>query len=130
MMHNHYTYPALMSSPFVCSKIINKSERNLKKGSGYHLDLFLVGVLVGMGGLFGLPVMTGAAVRSVSHVSALSVYSHQQAPGMKPVLSLVREQRVTAFAVHIMIGGFNYANFSVFSSLSRACQIIWSRRYD
>ena len=92
------------STTIVCSKIVNKKERKLKKGSGYHLDLFLVGLLVCMGGVFGLPLVTGAAVRSVTHVSALSVFSHKQAPGMKPELSMVREQRVTAFAVHIMIG--------------------------
>lgn len=88
----------------ITSKIINKTERNLKKGSGYHLDLLLVGVLIIFGGVFGLPLVTGAAVRSVTHVSALSVYTHKQAPGMKPELSLVREQRVTGIAVHFMIG--------------------------
>ena len=84
--------------------IVNKKSRRLRKGSGYHLDLLLIGGLVVVCGGLGLPLMCSATVRSVTHVSALSVYSMTHAPGDKPSLELVREQRVTALAVHIMIG--------------------------
>lgn len=56
--------------------------------------------------LAGLPVLTVATVRSVSHVSSLSVYSTTHAPGEKPTLERVYEQRVTALAVHIMMGKY------------------------
>jgi len=57
-----------------------------------------------VGGLFGLPWMCAATVRTVAHVSALSEYSRTHAPGEKPQLLGVKEQRVTNFAVHLLIG--------------------------
>jgi HCO3- transporter family len=86
------------------SLIINKKDRNLKKGSGYHLDLFLIGLLSIVCGFLGVPIMCSATVRSVTHVSALSVFSTTHAPGEKPKLLGVREQRATSLAVHVMIG--------------------------
>ena len=84
--------------------IINKPERNLKKGSGFHLDIFIIGLMHTMNGLLGLPMMCAAAVRSISHVNSLSVWSRTHAPGEKPHLVHVYEQRVTAVLVHILIG--------------------------
>lgn len=88
--------------------ILNKKERKLKKGSGYHLDQLLLGFLTLLGGLFGLPWMCAATVRTVAHVSALSEYSRTHAPGEKPQLLGVKEQRVTNFAVHLLIGNLCY----------------------
>ncbi|XP_064646030.1 band 3 anion transport protein-like isoform X3 [Lineus longissimus] len=84
--------------------IVNKKERRLKKGSGFHLDLFIIGILNGFCGVFGLPFMTAATVRSVTHVSALTVFSKTHAPGEKPKLLEVKEQRLTNFLVHVLIG--------------------------
>ena len=85
--------------------IINKKDRKLKKGSGYHLDLFIIGTFATLCGILGLPFLCAATVRSVTHVSALSVFSQTRAPGEKPQLEGVKEQRLTGIAVHIMIGG-------------------------
>ena len=30
----------------IASQIVNKKERNLKKGGGYHLDILLIGLLL------------------------------------------------------------------------------------
>jgi len=76
----------------------------LKKGSGYHLDMLVIGLLTLVGGFMGAPFMVAATVRSVAHVSALSVFSRTHAPGEKPRLVQVFEQRLTALAVHILIG--------------------------
>ena len=84
--------------------ILNKKDRRLKKGSGYHADLALIGICAIIAGVLGLPMICAATVRTVSHVSALSVYSRDHAPGEKPKLEEVKEQRVTAFFVHILIG--------------------------
>jgi hypothetical protein len=89
--------------------IINKKDRNLKKGSGYHLDLFIIGFLSIVCGFLGVPIMCSATVRSVTHVSALSVYSTTHAPGEKPKLLSIREQRATSLAVHAMIGMLSMA---------------------
>ena len=87
-----------------CSMIINKKDRKLKKGSGYHLDMFVIGFLAVISGVLGVPFMCSATVRSVTHVSALCVYSRTHAPGEKPQLIRVFEQRITALAVHILVG--------------------------
>ena len=84
--------------------IINKPDRNLKKGTGYHLDLLLIGVFATISGVLGAPLLCVATVRSMTHVSALAVYSRTHAPGEKPKLLEVKEQRVTGLLVHIMIG--------------------------
>lgn len=87
--------------------ILNKKERKLKKGSGYHIDQLILGFLTFLGGLFGLPWMCAATVRTVAHISALSEYSSTHAPGEKPQLLGVKEQRVTNFCVHLLIGGYS-----------------------
>ncbi|XP_059167054.1 anion exchange protein 3-like isoform X2 [Physella acuta] len=88
----------------ITEMILNKKERKLKKGSGYHIDQLILGFLTFLGGLFGLPWMCAATVRTVAHISALSVYSSTHAPGEKPQLLGVKEQRVTNFCVHLLIG--------------------------
>ena len=55
-------------------------------------------------GIVGLPVMCAATVRSVTHVASLTVFQKNQAPGEKPKLDGVLEQRMTGVAVHILIG--------------------------
>lgn len=74
------------------------------KGSGFHLDLLLIVVLGGSSALFGLPWMAAATVRSVTHVNALTVMSKAVAPGDKPRIQEVKEQRVTGLLVAIMVG--------------------------
>uniref|UniRef100_A0A665V966 Anion exchange protein n=1 Tax=Echeneis naucrates TaxID=173247 RepID=A0A665V966_ECHNA len=86
------------------SLIVSKKERMLVKGSGFHLDLLLIVVLGGSSALFGLPWMAAATVRSVTHVNALTVMSKAVAPGDKPRIQEVKEQRVTGLLVSIMVG--------------------------
>lgn len=64
--------------------IISKKERKLKKGSGFHVDIVLICMLNLMCGLLGAPYICAATVRSVTHVSALTVMSRTHAPGDKP----------------------------------------------
>lgn len=70
------------------------------KGSGFHFDLL---VLVGMGGLsaiFGVPWLSAATVRSVTHANALTVMSK----GAKPVIEKVNEQRISGVLVALLVG--------------------------
>ncbi|XP_055990784.1 anion exchange protein 2 isoform X2 [Sorex fumeus] len=88
----------------ITTLIISKKERMLQKGSGFHLDLLLI---VGMGGicaLFGLPWLAAATVRSVTHANALTVMSKAVAPGDKPKIQEVKEQRVTGLLVALLVG--------------------------
>ncbi|XP_076617155.1 anion exchange protein 2b [Chaetodon auriga] len=88
----------------ITTLIVSKKERKLVKGSGFHLDLLLIVVLGGSSALFGLPWMAAATVRSVTHVNALTVMSKAVAPGDKPRIQEVKEQRVTGLLVAIMVG--------------------------
>lgn len=76
----------------------------LVKGSGFHLDLLIIVVAGGVSALFGLPWLTGATVRSVTHANSLTVMSKAVAPGDKPRIQEVKEQRVTGFLVAFLVG--------------------------
>uniref|UniRef100_A0A8C2ZL33 Solute carrier family 4 member 1b (Diego blood group) n=1 Tax=Cyclopterus lumpus TaxID=8103 RepID=A0A8C2ZL33_CYCLU len=84
----------------ITTLIVSKPERKMIKGSGFHFDLLL---LVGMGGLsaiFGVPWLSAATVRSVTHANALTVMSK----GPKPVIEKVVEQRVSGILVALLVG--------------------------
>uniref|UniRef100_A0A3B5KRQ0 Anion exchange protein n=1 Tax=Xiphophorus couchianus TaxID=32473 RepID=A0A3B5KRQ0_9TELE len=84
----------------ITTLIISKPERKMAKGSGFHFDLL---VLVGMGGLsaiFGVPWLSAATVRSVTHANALTVMSK----GTKPKIERVVEQRISGIVVALLVG--------------------------
>lgn len=83
---------------------MSKKERRLVKGSGFHLDLLLIVILGAFCPLFGLPWLTAATVRSVTHVNALTVMSKATAPGEKPKIQEVKEQRLTGLLVAVLVG--------------------------
>ncbi|XP_053971166.1 band 3 anion exchange protein isoform X5 [Hylaeus volcanicus] len=84
--------------------IIDKKERKLRKGNGYHMDIVVV-CLMNVGcGLMGAPWCCAASVRSLTHVSAVTVMSRTHAPGDKPHIVEVKEQRVSALLVAVLIG--------------------------
>lgn len=95
---------ALTQALFSFRLIVSKKERKLLKGSGFHLDLLLIGTMGGLCALFGLPWLTAATVRSVTHVNALTVMSKAIAPGEKPRIEEVKEQRVTGVLIAALVG--------------------------
>uniref|UniRef100_A0A7M4DZB1 Anion exchange protein n=1 Tax=Crocodylus porosus TaxID=8502 RepID=A0A7M4DZB1_CROPO len=88
----------------ITTLIISKKERMLQKGSGFHLDLLLIVAMGGCFALFGLPWLAAATVRSVTHANALTVMSKAVAPGDKPKIQEVKEQRVTGLLVAVLVG--------------------------
>ncbi len=48
--------------------------------------MMLMGVFASLSCILGLPIPVVATVRSVTHVSALTIYSRTHAPGEKPKL--------------------------------------------
>ncbi|EDO31793.1 predicted protein [Nematostella vectensis] len=102
--------PAILVSILVfmevefCNVILDKKDNQLKKGPGYNLDLFVVGFLMGMCSVLGLPWMCATPVHTVSHLHALMVHSTNHAPGEHPQLLEVKEQRVTNIIIHVLIG--------------------------
>uniref|UniRef100_A0A8C8JGQ3 Anion exchange protein n=1 Tax=Oncorhynchus tshawytscha TaxID=74940 RepID=A0A8C8JGQ3_ONCTS len=77
----------------ITTLIVCKKERMLLKGSGFHLDLLIIVAIGGVSALFGLPWLAAATVRSVTHTNALTVMSKAVAPGDKPRIQEVKEQR-------------------------------------
>ena len=88
---------------FFMTTLIRK-EHKLKKGCGYHLDMLVVGLMVGVCSLLGLPWCVAATVLCLGHVDSLKVDSESSAPGETPVFEGVREQRVTGICVFLLTG--------------------------
>ncbi|KAM3596819.1 uncharacterized protein V6R79_021350 [Siganus canaliculatus] len=88
----------------ITAVIINRKEHKLKKGCGYHLDLIVVAVMLGVCSCMGLPWFVAATVLSISHVNSLKVESGCSAPGEQPKFLGIREQRVTGFMIFVLMG--------------------------
>jgi len=100
----------------ITAVIVNRREHLLKKGCGYHLDLLLVGGLIFVNSIFGLPWFVAATVLSITYVQSLRLESECAAPGEKPRFLGVRENRLTGILIFIFIG------LSVF--MARVLQLI------
>ncbi|XP_023223623.1 sodium-driven chloride bicarbonate exchanger-like [Centruroides sculpturatus] len=88
----------------ITAVIINRKENKLKKGCGYHLDLFVLAVLIAICSILGLPWFVAATVLAMTHVNSLRMESECSAPGEKPQFLGVREQRVTQLCIFTLVG--------------------------
>ncbi len=90
----------------ITSRLVNSPDHNLRKGGGYHLDLAIVGGLIGFCSCFGLPWLVAATVRSLNHVRSLATTEEVITPSgqARERVIHVRENRVTALAIHLLIG--------------------------
>ncbi|KAM4050302.1 electrogenic sodium bicarbonate cotransporter 1 isoform 14-T14 [Anomaloglossus baeobatrachus] len=84
--------------------IVNRKEHKLKKGAGYHLDLFWVAVLMIVCSFMALPWYVAATVISIAHIDSLKMETETSAPGEQPKFLGVREQRVTGIIVFLLTG--------------------------
>ncbi|XP_061586705.1 solute carrier family 4 member 4a isoform X10 [Cololabis saira] len=88
----------------ITAVIVNRKEHKLKKGAGYHLDLFWVAALLVVCSFMGLPWYVAATVISIAHIDSLKMETETSAPGEQPKFLGVREQRVTGVMVFILTG--------------------------
>eukprot|EP00971_Amphidinium_carterae_P242592 4816713-Amphidinium_carterae.1 len=93
--------------------IVNRPASKLKKPAGYHLDLFMCGIVVyPVCCFFGLPFTHNSTAPSLMHLLSLTSYKEDAAntpaelkrQGSRREVSAVVEQRFTNFAIHAMIG--------------------------
>ncbi|KAF3704422.1 Band 3 anion exchange protein Anion exchange protein 1 [Channa argus] len=84
----------------ITTLIVSKPERKMVKGSGFHFDLLVLVSMGGLGALFGVPWLSAATVRSVTHANALTIMSK----GPKPVIEKVMEQRISGILVALLVG--------------------------
>ncbi|XP_076452517.1 electroneutral sodium bicarbonate exchanger 1-like [Babylonia areolata] len=88
----------------ITAVIVNRKENKLKKGNGYHLDLFVVAVAILICSFLGLPWYVAATVSALAHIMSLKKESECTAPGERPTFLGVREQRVTGLMVGLLSG--------------------------
>ncbi|MEM0924632.1 MAG: PTS sugar transporter subunit IIA [Planctomycetota bacterium] len=91
----------------ITSRLVNSPQNKLEKGECYHLDLCVIGLLIGLCSLFGWPWMVAATVRSLAHVRALSDVAEVVQPSgeKREEIIHVQENRVTGLVIHLLIGG-------------------------
>uniref|UniRef100_A0A336M5M2 Anion exchange protein n=2 Tax=Culicoides sonorensis TaxID=179676 RepID=A0A336M5M2_CULSO len=97
-------YILIFMETHISELIVDKPERGLKKGSGLHLDIVLLCILNTICGFLGMPWHCAATVRSVTHVSAVTIMSRTHAPGESPHIEEVKEQRLSGMLVSLMVG--------------------------
>uniref|UniRef100_H3CF22 Anion exchange protein n=1 Tax=Tetraodon nigroviridis TaxID=99883 RepID=H3CF22_TETNG len=84
----------------ITTLIVSKPERMMVKGSGFHWDLLVLVTMGGVSSIFGVPWLSAATVRSVTHANALTVMSK----GPKPEIEKVLEQRISGIVVALLVG--------------------------
>ncbi|GJQ79533.1 hypothetical protein Trydic_g16380 [Trypoxylus dichotomus] len=97
-------YILIFMETHICELIVDKKERKLKKGSGFHLDVVVLCITNIGNGFFGCPWLCAATVRSIAHVAAITIMSRTHAPGEKPHIIEVKEQRVSGLVVSVFMG--------------------------
>ena len=113
-------FPAVMATVLlfmdqnITVRLIMSKENKLKKGSGLHLDMFVVAIVTAVTSLLGMPWMVAATVRSLAHMRSLKQYkiSDNITPGLKLLaapqatvdVTGVQEQRLTGLLIHSLIG--------------------------
>jgi hypothetical protein len=89
----------------ITTRLVNASHHKLRKGSGYHLDLFIVGLIVAVGSIFGLPWIVAATVHSLNHVRSLADHQVSETDGeRRETITSVRENRISPLVIHLGIG--------------------------
>jgi len=90
----------------ITARLVNSPDHKLKKGESYHLDLAVMGVLIGVCSLFGLPWLVAATVRSLNHVRSLATVEEVGTLGgdKRERIVHVRETRLTGLAIHLLVG--------------------------
>jgi sodium bicarbonate transporter 10 len=74
----------MSSGKIVQYEVHDELSYGLQKGCGYHLDLFVLAVLIIICSAMGLPWFVAATVLSINHVNSLKLESECAAPGEKP----------------------------------------------
>jgi hypothetical protein len=73
-------------------RVVNSPDNRMKKPVAYHLDLFVLGIIVMVSSLLGLPWMCAATIQSLNHVRSVSDYE------------TTKDERVRANATRCLFG--------------------------
>jgi len=96
-------YLLLFMETHICELIMMEKTKGAK-GVGVHLDIVILCLINLVCGICGGPWICAATVRACSHVSALTIMSTSSKPG-EPLQAVgVRDQRISAAVVSILLG--------------------------
>ena len=89
----------------ITTRLVNSRDNKLTKGSGYHLDLAIVGLIVLIGSVFALPWIVAATVHSLNHVNSLATTKVVDLGSgiKKETIVSVRETRISGLSIHLLI---------------------------
>jgi sodium borate transporter 11 len=86
------------------ASIVNNPSNKLKKGTAYHHDMVVIGVINAIMSVFCLPFVHGSLPHSPLHVRALAdIEEHIENGTLSERIVYVRETRLTTLISHIMI---------------------------
>ena len=89
----------------ISAALVNNPNNKLKKGTAYHLDLMVVGLINIFMSIFGLPWMHGILPHSPLHARSLAdMEKHTHDGHVEEIVIRIRETRVTGILAHILIG--------------------------
>ena len=89
----------------VSSIMAQSKDFNLKKGSAYHLDFFVLGGCIILTGVLGIPPCNGLIPQAPLHTKSLCVVKKVEKHGvMVDVVEKTHEQRYTNFAQAALTG--------------------------
>lgn len=89
----------------ISAAMVNNPSNKLHKGSAYHLDLLVVGLLNAGLSVFGLPWMHGVLPHSPLHARCLADLEERVDQGhVHEVVVRSRETRLTGILSHVLIG--------------------------
>ncbi|KAK3576412.1 hypothetical protein CHS0354_026747 [Potamilus streckersoni] len=89
----------------ISSALVNAPHNKMKKGTAYHWDLLIVGVINGVLSLFAFPWIHAALPHSPLHVRALADVEERVDQGhIYQIVVKVRETRLTSIISTVMIG--------------------------
>jgi len=78
--------------------LINRPENKLDHGSAYNYDTVVIGLMVGVNSMLGLPWLVAATVRSINHVQAMSEKDQKTGKTIS-----VQQTRLTHLGIHLLV---------------------------
>jgi len=79
--------------------LINHPANKLTHGDAYNYDTILIGLMIAVNSMLGLPWLVAATVRSITHVHALAEKDD------KGKIASVQETRLTHLFIHMLVAG-------------------------
>lgn len=82
---------------------MEEKDKKLEKPGGVNWDLMVMSICTFFSSIFGLPWICVSGVQTIEHAKGLS-YMKKTAPGAKPEVDRVVENRVTTLALALLFG--------------------------